>query len=152
MSVIPSNKNWAHVSIEVCVCVCVKALKQHSLPQSNKGENGDIVAHTNDEDEPQGKGEVFHVSQLYHFTWHWRSTHIQISPRAELAGNNVNLQVNLECWFDVDNVKNKQSPVVTQPNLSNYWQGREKWGNFIMLSVPVFPCSLWRIFSALLSR
>ena len=66
------------MTIELCVCVCVcvclhvsvceKALKQHSLPQSNKGENGDIVAHTDDEDEPQGKGEVFHVSQLYHFT------------------------------------------------------------------------------------
>ena len=108
------------MTIELCVCVCVcvclhvsvceKALKQHSLPQSNKGENGDIVAHTDDEDEPQGKGEVFHVSQLYHFTWHWRSTNIQISPSAELAGNKVYLQVNLERWFDIDKVKNKQSP------------------------------------------
>lgn len=41
---------------------------QHSLSQSNEGENSDIVSHTNDKDEPQGKGEVFHVSQFDHFT------------------------------------------------------------------------------------
>lgn len=49
-------------------CVCVMALMQYSLSQSNKGENGDIVGHTNDEDEPQGEGEVFHVRQLDHLT------------------------------------------------------------------------------------
>lgn len=41
---------------------------QYSLSQSNKGENGDIVADTYDKDEPQGEGEVFHIRQLYHFT------------------------------------------------------------------------------------
>lgn len=48
--------------------MCVMALMQYSLSQSNKGENGDIVGHTNDEDEPQGEGEVFHVRQLDHLT------------------------------------------------------------------------------------
>lgn len=42
---------------------------QYSLSQSNKGENGDVVSHANDEDEPQGEGEVFHVCQLDHFAW-----------------------------------------------------------------------------------
>lgn len=44
-------------------------MKLHSLPQSNKGEDGDVVAHADDKDEPQGKGEVFHISQLDHLTW-----------------------------------------------------------------------------------
>lgn len=42
---------------------------QYSLSQSNKGENGDVVSHTNEEDEPQREGEVFNVCQLDHFTW-----------------------------------------------------------------------------------
>lgn len=41
-------------------------LVQYSLSQSNKGENGDVVAYTNNEDEPQGEGEIFHVFQLDH--------------------------------------------------------------------------------------
>lgn len=40
----------------------------HSLSQSNKGEDGDIISHTDDKDEPQGEGKVFHVSQLDHFS------------------------------------------------------------------------------------
>lgn len=39
---------------------------QYSLCQSNKGENGNIVAHTNDEDEPQGEWEIFYIGQLDH--------------------------------------------------------------------------------------
>lgn len=54
----------------VCMCMCLRemALIQYSLSQSNKGENCDVVAHTNDEDEPQGEGEILHVCQLNHLT------------------------------------------------------------------------------------
>lgn len=44
-------------------------LREHSLSQSNKGEDGNIVAHADEEDEPQGKREILHVSQLDHLTW-----------------------------------------------------------------------------------
>lgn len=47
----------------------VLTVKLHSLPQSNKGEDGNVVAHADEEDEPQGKREVLHISQLDHLTW-----------------------------------------------------------------------------------
>ena len=50
------------------VCVRDMPLIQYSLSKSNKGENSDVVAHTNEEDEPQGEGEIFHVCQLDHLT------------------------------------------------------------------------------------
>lgn len=56
------------VSKNVKLCVRVLTVKLHSLPQSNKGEDGNVVSHADEEDEPQGEGEVFHVSQLDHLT------------------------------------------------------------------------------------
>lgn len=44
------------------------ALVLYSLSQSNKREDGHIVAHTNNEDDPQGEGKVFHIRQLNHLT------------------------------------------------------------------------------------
>lgn len=61
---------------------------QYSLSQSNKGENGDVVAYTNNEDEPQGKGEVFHISQLDHLTC-TSFTHMKIGLRAWFVCPNI---------------------------------------------------------------
>jgi len=57
-------------TLEDCVSVseCKRTQMKYSLPQSNKGENGDVITHTNNEDEPQGEGEIFHISQLDHLT------------------------------------------------------------------------------------
>lgn len=44
------------------------SLKLHLLSQSNKGKDGNIVAHADEEDEPQGKREVLHIGQLDHLT------------------------------------------------------------------------------------
>lgn len=71
----------------MCVSVCVCVL-QYSLAQSNKGENGHIVAHTDNEDEPQREGEIFHISQFDHFTYDNRHDHIYRLHRNR-AGNNT---------------------------------------------------------------
>lgn len=61
--------DWLKKKSAKCQTVCVSTLKLHSLSQSNEGEDGNVVAHADDEDEPQGKGEVLHISQLDHLTW-----------------------------------------------------------------------------------
>lgn len=56
-------------SIKLCVCMCVLTQKLDLLPQPNEGEDGHVVAHTDEKNEPQGNGEVFHIRQFDHFTW-----------------------------------------------------------------------------------
>lgn len=48
--------------------MCVLTQKLDLLPQPNEGEDGHVVAHTDEKDEPQGNGEVFHIRQFDHFT------------------------------------------------------------------------------------
>lgn len=36
------------------------------LAQSDKRENGNVVTHADDEDEPQREREIFHIRQLDH--------------------------------------------------------------------------------------
>lgn len=113
-----------------CLYTCVLKVKLHSLSQSDKGEDGDVVAHTNDKDEPQGKGEVFYVSQLDHLTWKWKHTfsscvrkltgsltNEQTSPKRK-SYTTINKKTELECRFLVD--KNRNGAVVADSNFVNH--------------------------------
>lgn len=48
----------------------------YSLSQSDEGEDGHVVTHTDDEDEPQLEGKVLHIRQLDHFPY-THKTHVQ---------------------------------------------------------------------------
>lgn len=65
-------------------------LDRNSLAQSNKGEDGHVIRHTDDEDEPEREGKVLDISQLddFPYTSH-TNTHTQTSVKHTL----------LKCWI-----------------------------------------------------